>query len=59
MRLNIGQREVYESDLVPRLGKLGTVFGGCERKLLDFLSWEAEVSRSFSEKLCSAVSERT
>lgn len=31
MRLNIRQKGVYESYLVPELGKLGTVFGSCER----------------------------
>lgn len=33
---------------MPELGKLGTAFGSWERKLLDFLGWEAEISGSFS-----------
>lgn len=57
MRLNIRQKGVCESYLVPQLGKLSPASGNEGRK--DSLGCEAEVSGSVSGRLHSAVSEQT
>lgn len=57
MRLNIRQKGVCESYLVPQLGKLSPASGNGGRK--DNLGGEAEISESVSGRLCRAVSEQT